>query len=170
MRYEDFIKCLFFVAGSLYAFAGFYFLVSRLKVDLKRKDMYRQLHRFVSLYYSNGEKTNRYEDQLSSKEFRELLRIQCQVLYDCYVSDDQYLSRLFYSADDILIKFISTIEPTYKIDLLKYELDRYSDEKRYEPVIGKKKSGKDSKISDIIGITGIGVTVIGIIVTILSLL
>lgn len=166
MGYENFIRCLFLVAGSLYAFAGFYVLVSRLKADLKRKDMYQQLQKFMLLYYSNGEKN---DIDLSSAEFRELLRLQCQILYDCYVSNDQYLSKLFYSADDILIKFISTIEPTYKIDLIKYELCRCFSEERQEPAEVKQKSDKDSKISNIIGITGIGVTVIGIIATILSL-
>lgn len=164
MRYWEFIQSLFLVAGGIYLSLFIYYLYQIGIARFHGRAMYNQLNEFIKLYQNKPQ--DKKDEIISVEELVELLKVQCQVLYDCYVKDSKYLERRFYSANDILLKYISTVDPYNKLDLIKYELKTTNNV--YNPPEIRETGSKNSIISNIINITGIVVTTIGTIVTILS--
>lgn len=177
MNYTDFIKCLFLIAGLAYVFILIYELSCRYRVCRRKADIYKQLKRLKVLCTDNEEDSRIRKAVVSPKEYKRLLEIQCHVLYNCYVKNDKYMDKLFSSANDILLKFISTENFFHDIHLTEYnlvsydlaeqELSEHEDARCIMQPNEQDKKGKIS-ISDVITITGTVVTVIGIIATIIS--
>lgn len=165
MRYLEFIQCLFLVAGAIYLSAICYIFVSKWKVNERKRTIYRQLQKVMMFYSEKVE----YEKNIPTEEFRKILKMQCKILYDCYVKNDDNMKEYFHSADDLLVKFISTIDPYQELNYLTFESEIYEPDE-YNIRVIQNEMKQDDKVSNIINITGIITTIIGIVVTIISLL
>lgn len=153
MDYTGFIKMLFVVAGLLGVLLLFSEMYEYIRFIYYRRYIYKNLNNIWKLM-EESERNN--EDVIEN-----ILHRECDKMYHQYVFNNKFLRNVFVSPDDLLIKFL-TITNTNSD--LKYKIlmcSHANEIKIFESDESKNKINLFEKVS-------LGVTIIGILVTVIS--
>lgn len=153
MDYTGFIKMLFVVAGLLGVLLLFSEMYEYIRFIYYRRYIYKNLNNIWKLM---EESERNSEDVIEN-----ILHRECDKMYHQYVLNNKFLRNVFVSPDDLLIKFL-TITNTNSD--LKYKILMCSHAngiKIFESDESKNKIKLFEKVS-------LGVTIIGILVTVIS--
>lgn len=155
MNLTEFYEMLFMSVAVIWIYLFLSDVYMRIKAEYYKKTMYNNLSHMFMLYESE-------DNQKKADKIRKVISKECEKMYYQYIRNNKYLQSVFLSPEDLLTKFIITINNKDRNYIASEIL---CDECNHKAEICKKESAHTTSVWEKVSST---VTIIGTIVTIIS--